>query len=77
MEEILNEIKKLISEELEIDKTKIPDNAELNKFPKWDSLNHIKIILALEEKFDVEVSEESIQQLVSIDEIIKYLKDRK
>lgn len=72
--ELLLKIKKTIASELEINPDEIPDNAELNNFAKWDSLNHIKIMLALENEFNIELNEENIQRFVTIEKILNYLK---
>ena len=46
-----------ISVEIIQDKTS-PDNIS-----KWDSLNHINMIVALEEEFQITLSEDSIMQM--------------
>ena len=49
---------------------------ELKKSAKWDSLNHVRLIVALESDFQTEFSEEEIQAMVSVDEIVRILKNK-
>lgn len=37
----------------------------------WDSIQHLNLVLALEEKFAVELSPEDIEQMKTIGEVIK------
>jgi acyl carrier protein len=40
---------------------------------KWDSVKHIEIVLALEREFGIEVSEEAIPRMNSIDKMTEYV----
>ena len=42
-----------------------PDNVE-----KWDSMNHINMILALEQEFGIRYDEEQVVSMLSVGEII-------
>jgi acyl carrier protein len=47
-----------------------PDTIE-----SWDSLSHMKLIIALEEEFNIELSEDQIVDMLSAELIILTLKD--
>ncbi len=38
--------------------------------PKWDSLKHVELMFALEERFDIEFSERELEELESMSRII-------
>ncbi len=42
----------------------------------WDSLRHMQIVFAIEEKFDLQFTEEEIFRLDSIDKFAEFLKQR-
>ncbi len=67
---------KIVSHEakLKIDKKKI-DKSLLNF--RWDSLQHIKIIIAIEKNFKVKISTSDIGKLNDPKSIINYLKKKK
>ncbi len=43
----------------------------------WDSLNHMNLIVALEEEFNVRFSEEEINELLSLDLIELVIKEKR
>jgi len=49
---------------------------ELKQLEKWDSLNHVRLIVALESDYQTEFTEEEIQAMISVDEIIRVLKKK-
>jgi acyl carrier protein len=73
---LIDRVMTVVAGELGIEPGELPNDASLNKFEKWDSLNHISVILALEKEFGVEVSEDTIRQLSSIPAIMKHLRER-
>ena len=45
----MKKIEKNIFKGLKINNDKISDKLSMNSYSKWDSLNHLKLIIALEE----------------------------
>ena len=48
-------------------------NIEVNSFPEWDSITHIKMILNIENEFDIEIPEEDIEILYDFENIKNYI----
>jgi acyl carrier protein len=42
----------------------------------WDSLQHLKLMLAIEQEFGVQINPQDMEQLISVERIATYL-DRK
>jgi acyl carrier protein len=42
----------------------------------WDSINHMNLIVALEEEFNIRFTEEEINELISLDLIELIIKDK-
>lgn len=42
----------------------------------WDSVNHLNLVLAMEQEFDVQFTPEEIEQLLSVDAIVKLLEEK-
>jgi len=59
-----------IAEIMGVERESVPADASMNSFPKWDSYVQIEIMLFLEEKKDIETSEESIIKYSNISEIL-------
>ena len=50
------------------------DNISSSNLPKWDSLNHIKLIVSIEKKFNIKFESNIISELNSYLKILDYLK---
>jgi len=59
----------------ELKKGKI--DVKFNSHPKWDSLNHVKIISQLEKSFKINVNEKNFIKFNSVKNINNFLKKNK
>ncbi len=69
--DILNNVKKIISEIVDISVSDIPDNASPNTIAKWDSMNHLKIILSIEEEYNFKLTKNEIISMINIEIIVR------
>jgi acyl carrier protein len=58
-------VKLVIGSILDLDPNSIGESTRAENTPTWDSMNHIKMIVALEDEFNVIFEVEEIQSLVS------------
>ena len=56
----------LIARILGVDAARIDQSASIDTIEEWDSLNHIKIIISLEEAFSVSFSDEQTVEMLNI-----------
>jgi acyl carrier protein len=63
-------LKKIFCSVLEIKESDLQFNMTMDELEKWDSLNHMKIIAALEEEFSIRFDDDLLEKLTSL-EIIK------
>jgi acyl carrier protein len=47
-----------------------------SNFPEWDSLAHIKLILAIEEDFDVKFTIDQVSETTSVEGLAKALSEK-
>jgi citrate synthase len=73
----LSQVKEILAREWNVSASAIPDDAELNVYEKWDSLGHISMLLALAEEFDIDVTPENVQALLTLPKIVAFLEERK
>ena len=69
----LERILKVLSLVFEIEIDQLNKNSSINNIESWDSLNHIKLIIALEEEFNIDLTEEEIMEMDSLETIINTL----
>ena len=48
-----------------VDHTLIDENFSINSSTGWDSLNHMKLIFAIEDEFNISLSDEDAQSVVN------------
>jgi len=72
---ILDQVIEILAEQFGIPITDIPGSLEFGDIPQWDSLGHMSVIAALEEKFNLEVDAGLIAQLISVQAICEYLEE--
>ncbi len=58
-------IKEIMSIVFGIDIALISDDASPDNIPNWESLNHMNLIVALEEEFDIEFTDDQIVEILN------------
>ena len=74
---VFEKIKEIIIDELGIDESKVTMEARFREDLGADSLDAVEIIMQIEEEFGVEISEEVIQDMKVIGDIVKYIEENK
>lgn len=70
-----NEIIDLTAKIFECDINTISEETGLGHHPNWDSLGHISLMVALEEKYHITIDENNIEKLLTIANIIRYINE--
>ncbi len=63
-------LKKIIGSVFKIDASSVNNETSPDSVESWDSLNHLNLVLALEEGFDVSFTEEQTVEILNF-ELIK------
>lgn len=66
---ISERLKKIILSQLDLDDFEIDDDTKAYEVPGWDSLNHINIILAVENDYNVRFKNIELLKLQNIGEL--------
>ncbi len=69
----VDRVRQLLAETFDLPLEEIPGNLAFGDLPQWDSMGHMNIIMALEERFGIEASAETISALTSVEAICKAL----
>jgi acyl carrier protein len=73
MSDTFNEVKGIIVELLGIDESKVTMEAKFREDLEADSLDLVELIMAFEEKFGGEISDEDAQKITSVGEVVQYI----
>jgi len=68
-----DKIKKIIAEKLSVDMEEIVPEASFIDDLGADSLDLVELIMSMEEEFDIEISDEKAEELVTVKDAIDYV----
>jgi acyl carrier protein len=68
-------LKQIISSVFKVDISTINNETSPDSIESWDSLNHLNLVLALEEGFQVIFTEEQTVEILNYDLIVETLKE--
>ena len=74
-EEIYNKVKDIIVEQLGVAETAITPEASFIDDLGADSLDIVELIMAFEEEFDLEIPDNDAEKVVTVNDVVEYIKD--
>lgn len=75
MSETEERVKKIIVDLLGVDESKVVPEARFREDLEADSLDLVELIMAFEDEFGGEISDEEAQKITTVGEAIKYLEE--
>ena len=76
MKKIQKNLDELFHLILKVSKKKDKKKVNFKNLKTWDSINHIKLILAIESKFNIKINPDISVKLMSYMEILNFLKKK-
>ncbi len=73
MSDTFDQVKGIITELLGVDVSKVTTEARFREDLEADSLDLVELIMAFEEKFGGEISDEDAQKITSVGEAVRYI----
>jgi acyl carrier protein len=77
MENTYTEIKAVIIDLLGVDESKVTMEARFREELEADSLDLVELIMAFEDKFGAEISDEDAQTITTVGEAVRYIDARR
>ncbi len=68
---IKSTVKSVMAEVFEIDQNSINDDASQKTISEWDSLQHLNLMVELEDKFDISFEPEEIGDMTTLEKIVE------
>jgi acyl carrier protein len=72
-EEVLGKVKAIIVDQLGVDEDKVTTAASFRDDLEADSLDLVELIMAFEEEFGGEISDDEAQKITTVGEAVSYL----
>ncbi len=74
-EEIFDKVKEIIIEQLGVSETAVTMEASFIDDLGADSLDIVELIMALEEEFDLEIPDSDAEKVVTVGDVVEYIKE--
>ncbi|MCI8888424.1 MAG: acyl carrier protein [Hungatella sp.] len=73
---MLEKMKEIIADQLSVDADSITESSSFKDDLGADSLDLFELVMALEDEYSVEIPAEDLQNLLTVGEVINYLKEK-
>ncbi|HEX8982456.1 MAG TPA: acyl carrier protein [Ktedonobacterales bacterium] len=74
-EEILTQLRPIIAEQLGVEESEVKDDSSFTEDLNADSLDLVEMIMSLEEKFHVQISDEDAEQIKTVNQAVEFIYD--
>lgn len=72
---IFERVRGIVSDVLDIPVAQITATSSPDNLEAWSSIQHLNLVLAIEENFNVQLSPEATEQMNTIDRIVQVVED--
>jgi acyl carrier protein len=73
MSSVTERIKQIVAEQLGVDEDQVTPEASFMDDLGADSLDTVELVMALEEEFDIEISDEDAEKIQNVQNAIDYI----
>ncbi|MAW74482.1 MAG: acyl carrier protein [Candidatus Marinimicrobia bacterium] len=77
MSDTLNKITDIIVDKLGIDKEKVTNESRFIEDLGADSLDTVELIMQFEEDFDIEIPDDDAEKILSVQQAVDYIQNKK
>mgnify|MGYP005852763411 CR=1 FL=1 len=70
---VFEKVRKILSDQLEIDEENITMDSDLIEDLKADSLAIVELIMDLEQEFDLDIPDEELPKVVTVRDVVSYI----
>ncbi len=74
-DEIFEKVKTIIVEQLGVSETSVTTDASFIDDLGADSLDIVELVMALEEEFDIEIPDTDAEKVVTVGDVVEYIKE--
>jgi len=75
MSDVADRVKKIVVEHLGVEADKVTEDASFIDDLGADSLDTVELVMALEEEFGLEISDEDAEKITTVGDAVKYIEE--
>ncbi len=72
---ILDKLKEIISEQLEVDESMITPDASITSDLGADSLDLVDLAMSIEDEFEIELSDDALEKIKTVGDMVRYIEE--
>lgn len=72
---VFEKLKKIISEQFDISQNNITMDSSFQDDLNADSLDVVELIMTIEDEFDLEVEDESVEKISTVRDVVEYIQN--
>ena len=70
---VLEKVKAILSEQFDVEEDSITPETNLAEDLEADSLDVVDLVMTIEDEFEIEVPDEKIENIKTVDQLVKYI----
>ena len=74
---LLDDIKEVVVEQLSVSADEVKEDAKFVEDLGADSLDVVELVMALEEKFDIEIPDDEAEKIQTVKDVLDYVESKK
>ena len=74
---LFEDVKEVVVEQLNVNPDEVKEESKFVEDLGADSLDVVELVMALEEKFDIEIPDTDAEKIVTVGDAIKYIENNK
>jgi len=73
---LIDDIKEVVVEQLSVNADEVKDDAKFVEDLGADSLDVVELVMALEEKFDIEIPDDEAEKIQTLNDVVAYVESK-
>nr|WP_308422149.1 acyl carrier protein [Pullulanibacillus camelliae] len=74
---MLGRVKKIVADRLDVDEADVKPEASFKEDLEADSLDVVELVMELEDEFDLEISDEDAEKILTVGDVVEYIENHK
>ncbi|MBO8141882.1 MAG: acyl carrier protein [Firmicutes bacterium] len=75
--DVLERVREIVAERLGVEVDEVRPQSSFVDDLGADSLDVVELVMALEEAFDLEIPDEDVEQISTVEDAVRYIRERK
>ena len=73
---LIDDIREVVVEQLSVNADEVKDDAKFVEDLGADSLDVVELVMALEEKFDIEIPDDEAEKIQTLNDVVAYVESK-